>query len=77
MPLRRAIALGALLILSAASSAAAGEGRVYTSAKEVEPLAVGSPIPVTHVRSVEGAPVDLREQLRGRGALLIFYRGGW
>jgi hypothetical protein len=77
MHLRLAIALAALLIVSAASSAWAGEGRVYSSAKEVEPLAVGSPIPAANIRTVEGAPVDLREQLRGRGALLIFYRGGW
>ena len=77
MRLRIVVALGALLIVSAAGSAPAGEGRVYSSAKEVEPLAVGSPIPAVSVRSVEGAPVDLREQLRGRGALLIFYRGGW
>ena len=76
MRLRVVVALGALLIVSAASSAPAGEGRVYSSAQEVEPLAVGSAIPAAKVRSVEGTPVDLREQLRGRGALLIFYRGG-
>jgi hypothetical protein len=68
------IALGALIALSAVAGAA---GRVYDSAAEVEPLAVGADVPSVRVTSVKGISVDLSALVRDRGALLVFYRGGW
>ena len=74
LALRGALPALAALLLAAA---AVGADRVYPSAEAVEPLAVGSPIPAATVTSVSGEPVDLRERVRERGALLVFYRGGW
>jgi hypothetical protein len=60
-----------------AAAAAHGEGRVHASAEAVTPLAVGSAVPSVRVRTVGGEPVDLAEQVKEAGALLVFYRGGW
>jgi peroxiredoxin len=50
---------------------------VYATAAEVEPLQPGSRVPSASVTSVKGETVDLAELVRERGALLVFYRGGW
>ena len=65
----------AALLIGASATAAAD--RVYPTAEAVEPLALGSSVPSVTVSSVSGAPVDLSEVVRDRGALLVFYRGGW
>lgn len=70
---RRAIV--SLLLL--AGSALASGGTVYPSPDAVQPLAVGGTIPSAVVHGVGGESVDLREQMRDAGALLVFYRGGW
>jgi hypothetical protein len=71
-------------ILSAALAAAAlaggcGEanGRVYATAEAVEPLSPGAGVPSVRVLTVRGEPVDLAGLVRDRGALLVFFRGGW
>jgi hypothetical protein len=55
----------------------AQELRVFPNAESVEPRAVGSMIPNATVRSVDGEVVDLAKKIGDRGALLVFYRGGW
>jgi hypothetical protein len=50
---------------------------VYPSPAAVQPLAPGASVPSVRVRTVDGAPVDLATAIRGHGALLVFYRGGW
>ena len=67
-------AASALLLLAAAAH---GEGRVYASASAVEPLAPGSRVPSVRVETLRGEAVDLADLVRGSGALLVFYRGGW
>lgn len=52
-------------------------GRVYPDAESVEPLPVGARVPSVEVRTIDGAPVDLATLVAERGALLVFYRGGW
>ncbi len=69
--------LGWAIVLLIASSVASAEDRVYPTAEAAEPLAVGSSVPSVMVSTVGGAPVDLSEVVRDRGALLVFYRGGW
>lgn len=64
-----------MLLLAAVGVQAAD--RVYGAADEVEPLAPGSRVPSAVVATVRGEPVDLAEVVRSRGALLVFYRGGW
>ena len=66
---------GAALILAAGAWAAPGE--VHPTAEAVQPLEPGQRVPSVRVRTVDGAPVDLAEAIRGNGALLVFYRGGW
>jgi uncharacterized lipoprotein YmbA len=51
--------------------------RVYGAPEAVEPLAPGSRVPSARVVTVRGEPIDLAEQVRDRGALMVFYRGGW
>ena len=65
-----------MALLIGASVAAAAD-RVYPTAEAVEPLAPGNSVPSITVSTVGGKPVDLSEVLRDRGALLVFYRGGW
>jgi hypothetical protein len=69
--------LGSTLALLIAASAASAADRVYPTAEAAEPLAVGSSVPAVTVNTVAGESVDLSELVRDRGALLVFYRGGW
>ena len=69
------VALGAVFALSGA--AMADEPRAYPSAEATRPLAVGSQVPDVPLRSVRGEAVALRSLVAERGALLVFYRGGW
>jgi peroxiredoxin len=43
----------------------------------VQPLAAGARIPVASLTTVDGEPIDLARAMGERGALLVFYRGGW
>jgi len=64
------------MTLLVAGHAFAGD-RVYPTANAVEPLAVGAQVPRAPVTTVSGAPADLMKLVGERGALLVFYRGGW
>lgn len=76
MPGRASWVASALLALLAAAGARA-EGPIYPAPEAVRPLQPGSSVPSVLVRPVRGDPVDLAERVRERGALLVFYRGGW
>jgi len=64
------------MVLLATGSGQAAD-RVYPRPEAVEPLAVGAQVPSVRVATVRGERVDLREAMGDRGALLVFYRGGW
>ena len=66
----------AAALLLASSAALAGD-RVYDAPDAVRPLATGSRVPSVRLKTVAGEPLDLAEAMRDRGALLVFYRGGW
>ena len=70
------VALGALAAVLVAPPAL-GEGRVYKSPEHVEPLQPGAEVPHVSVRAVDGTAIDLASLVADRGALLVFYRGGW
>lgn len=58
----------------------AGPSRVHPvapDAESVQPLTVGQRVPSARVRSIDGAIVDVATLTKERGALLVFYRGGW
>ncbi len=71
------VRMGWTATLLIAASVATAADRVYPTAEAVEPRAPGSSVPSVTIRTVGGAPVDLLEVVRDRGALLVFYRGGW
>ena len=72
-PLVLLLALLALL----AVPLAAEERPVYDSPHEVQPLQPGARVPSAEVRRVTGESLDLASLVSERGALLVFYRGGW
>lgn len=79
-PRAMSVALPLLLLLAlsmGASPALAGGGRVHPSPESVEPLPPGASVPPVSVRTVTGDAVELAGLVRDRGALLVFYRGGW
>jgi len=67
------LALGASLVLHPGLAADAAP----RSAAEIRPLLIGTEVPAVRVRTAEDRPLDLREALRGKPTILIFYRGGW
>ncbi len=69
--------VAAVLVLFQAGATNAQGLRVYPNAESVRPLAVGSRIPNPTVRNLAGERVDLEKRIGDRGALLVFYRGGW
>jgi len=69
------VGVSALSVLVAGSVWASG--RVYSSPEAVKPLAPGAQVPAAQVKSVRGKSVELADELRENGALLVFYRGGW
>lgn len=71
----RRIALLAISLLVVPGAQA--EPSAHASPEDVEPLSVGARVPSVNVRTVSGEVVDLAARVRERGALLVFYRGGW
>ncbi len=65
-----------ILVAVATGTPRAAE-RVYPTAEQVQPLAAGARIPVASLTTVDGEPIDLARAMGERGALLVFYRGGW
>jgi peroxiredoxin len=50
---------------------------ISSSAEEVRPLLVGSPIPNVSLVNSGDETCGLGELIRRQSAILIFYRGGW
>jgi len=72
---RAARIFSAALLLVVTSSQA--EDRVHPGPDAVKPLPPGASVPSVRVESATGDAVDLAGLVRDRGALLVFYRGGW
>jgi hypothetical protein len=71
------VALLALAALATAEPESTNPGRVAPNAESIEPIAAGNPVPSATVRTIDGEPLDLASLTRDKGALLVFYRGGW
>ncbi len=69
--------LGAAAVVLLTTGSVRAADRVYPTPEAVEPLAPGTKVPPVRVETVGGDPVGLLEVMRNRGALLVFYRGGW
>lgn len=50
---------------------------VAPSAEEICPVKVGASVPSIPLQTVEGAAVDLKEEVTKKPTVLVFYRGGW
>ncbi len=51
--------------------------RVAPTPSAICPLNVGSHIPDVNVATIEGSATNLRDQVRQKPTILVFYRGGW
>lgn len=47
------------------------------SDKTVTPLLLGNTLPEVTLRTLEDAPITLKDAVGGKPAALVFYRGGW
>ena len=59
------------------SEGEAGEAHVARTPDEICPLKVGSHIPDVHLATIDGATANLRDQVREKPTVLVFYRGDW
>lgn len=75
------IVLGLNVLASGQSAAPATRpstvGVIAPSIGEVGPLQKGATVPAASLVGLDGAAVELREAIRKRPTLLVFYRGGW
>ena len=46
-------------------------------AEDIDPIAVGTPLPDVQVQTIEGASIGAREALAGTPTVMVFFRGGW
>jgi peroxiredoxin len=62
----------------ASQTASATEANAWpASSAEVQPLLLGSALPVANLRTLDAQPLTLKDALGGKPAVLVFYRGGW
>lgn len=53
------------------------ENKVAKSASDVCPIKIGSEIPSAIIKTIEGNEVNIKEMIKGKKSIIIFYRGGW
>lgn len=73
-------ALLSIIILGSLVSApllALDRTEVANSAENVTPLMSGQQIPDVSVKRPDGSEVNLRELIKDKPAVILFYRGGW
>ena len=68
------IILFSLLLLSTPLFAA---NEIAAAATAVHPLLLGSQAPDVALKTLDGKETSLRQQMAGKPAILVFYRGGW
>lgn len=75
---KQSIAAATLAVaLATAPTALAAPPAAAPSAKEVQPLLIGSEVPAVTLADLDGKPIELRELVALQPTVLIFYRGGW
>lgn len=50
---------------------------VAKSAEDICPIKIGSMIPSAKILSIDGKEIDIREVIKEKKSIIIFYRGGW
>lgn len=69
--------LGAVLLHSLLISPAQQGSMAASSPEMAKPISVGMKAPDAMLRTVEGKDTTLKEVIKGKKTVLIFYRGGW
>ena len=62
------------LVLGGLLAAGAATAEIAPSAKEIQPILVGTEVPDVPVSTLDGESISLVKDQR---VVLIFYRGGW
>ncbi len=53
------------------------EEMVPEDAKEICPILIGEKVPESELKNIKNESVQITEEIKDRGTVLIFYRGGW
>ena len=72
--MKKIIALSSLILFFSSTLWA---GDMATSALKIKPLLVGSTIPDAKLKDQNNKNIELKNMLKGKASLLVFYRGGW
>ncbi|MEJ5351721.1 MAG: peroxiredoxin-like family protein [Melioribacteraceae bacterium] len=56
---------------------ARGNENVANTAEEVCPIKISSEIPDVKVQTLSGKEISIKEIVKGKKSIIIFYRGGW
>lgn len=69
----------ALLVIGSVGHAHESDSanRIAISADQIRPLLLGSAMPDVAMQRVDGKSTTLKQQVGGKPAVLVFYRGGW
>jgi peroxiredoxin len=65
------------LLLFSALSATVCAADLATAPDRITPLLLGTHLPDTALRTIDGKSTSLRDAVGGSPAVLVFYRGGW
>ncbi|HVS65033.1 MAG TPA: hypothetical protein VMT85_16185 [Thermoanaerobaculia bacterium] len=77
LSLAAASAAAAMVALAGAALAQAPGDALPERAEDIRPLLIGAEVPSVEVRTLDGDAVDLRDIVRRKPTILLFYRGGW
>ena len=71
------VLFGSLAAIATPALAEEGQPTYPGSPQEVRPILIGAPVPAVELRTADDEAFDLKAELDGAPAVLIFYRGGW
>lgn len=66
-----------VIVISSILAVARLEAQVPLKPEDISPLLIGEDIPAATLKSLNGDDVELKQLLKKRKTVLIFYRGGW
>ena len=62
---------------SFAGPAVAQAANLPEAPEQICPLPISSTLPSIELKTLEGKPIDLNQQIKERPSILIYFRGGW
>lgn len=64
-------------MLATATTSGQADEQTPLSAQQVRPLLIGTKIPDAPLKTYEGETQNLHSAIKGKPAVIVFYRGGW